>query len=87
LQDIRRNGTVEAEGEGQRGKFGEEEIVVCGAKPQKVSSECNLIGGAYKLRNTTSFSHCNKDVSKARCMYTLTCFILQRTVDYFGSVL
>jgi len=41
LDHIRRNGIVEAEGEGQRGKFGEEDIVVCGAKPQKVSGEYN----------------------------------------------
>jgi len=41
LHHIRGNCIVQAEGEGQRGKFGEEEIVVCGARPQKGSGECN----------------------------------------------
>jgi len=41
LYHIRGNVIVEAEEEGQRGKFGEEEIVVCGAWPQNVSGEYN----------------------------------------------
>jgi len=41
LHHIRGDGIVEAEEEGQRGKFSEEEIVVCGVWSQKVSGECN----------------------------------------------